>query len=165
MSVYMRFYVKTKNLRQVERVIIATLGGRAWLEENERGELLHPLTILRENQHTIQPARDVFRNLVDMSPKPDRPKRNCWSGFSNLWKRPPCKEQPTEAESDIAKWYWLPSIIRFQSVEAARVARALYESADVETVAEDNEISGDGDDAEATVIESGHYLIQTTPAG
>lgn len=77
MPVYQRFYVKTRVPRQVEQMIVDTLGGSAWLEPNDNGEFPHPVTILREDHHYIQPARDVFRNLVDLEARPERSERKC----------------------------------------------------------------------------------------
>lgn len=131
MSVYQRFYVKTKAPRQVEQLIVETLGGDGWLEPNDKGELLHPVSLLMEGQHSIRPARDVFGNLVDLG----------------------------ASESTSIKWYYLPSTIDLGSVEAAQIALALYKSPLVEMVAEDNEVSGNEDDAVATVIGSDHYLL------
>lgn len=131
MSVYQRFYVKTNSPRDVEQLIVETLGGDAWLEPNDKGEFLHPVSLVMEGQSSIQPARDVVGNLVYLG----------------------------ASESPSTRWYYLPSIIDFGSVEAAQVALALYDSPLVDVVAEDNEVSGNDDDAVATVIDSDHYLL------
>lgn len=164
MSVYHRFYVKTNCPRQVEQLIIETLGGSVWLESNDQGEFLYPVTILREDQQCIQPARNFCRNLVYLDSKPERPKQTSWSALTKLWKRTP--QAPSAcADAPEAKWYWLPSIISFQSVEAARVARTLHESPVVEMVAVDDEISGGEDDSVAVVINSDHYLLHPPSSG
>jgi len=161
MSVYQRFYVKTNNPRQVEQLIIATLGGSAWLEPNDSGDFLHRVSVIREDQHSIQPARDIFRNLVDLDARPRRAERSCWSAVTQLWRRSANTAPAADTDTHIAKWYWLPSIVDYGSVEAAQLAQALYQSPLVDVVAEDNEISGDGDDASATVINLGHHLLNT----
>ncbi|QCT95476.1 hypothetical protein FEV13_00580 (plasmid) [Stutzerimonas degradans] len=137
MSVYQRFYVKTNAPRQVEQLIVATLGGDAWLEPNDKGEFLHPVSLDMEGQCSIRPARDWVGNLVD-------------GGV---------------CDGPSARWYYLPSIIEFGSAEASQVALALYDSPLVDLVAEDNEVSGNEDDAVATVIDSDHYLLHAQPNG
>jgi len=137
MSVYQRFYVKTNAPRQVEQLIVETLGGDAWLEPNDKGEFLHTVSLVTEGQSSIQPARDWVGNLVD-------------GGI---------------CEGPSARWYYLPSIIELGSPEAAQVAIALYESRLVEVVAEDNEVSGNENDAGAVVIDSDHYLLNAQANG
>ena len=133
MSVTQRFFVKTAVPREVEKLIVEALGGDAWLEPNDNGDFLHPVRLVREEKHCIEPARDPFGNLV------------------------------AEAVSDGAPgWYYLPSIIDLGSVEAAKVALALFDSQLVEVVAEDNEVSASEEGAVATVIDYGHYLLQAS---
>lgn len=50
-------------------------------------------------------------------------------------------------------WYWLESIMDVDSIEASWAAWYFLMSPHVETVAEDNEISGDEVDAKANVID------------
>ncbi len=137
MSVHQRFYIKTNSPRQVEQLIVETLGGDAWLEPNDKGEFLHSVSLVMEGESSIRPARDWIGNLVD---------GGACEGLS-------------------AMWYYLPSIIEFGSAEAAKVALALYNSPLVGVVAEDNEVSGNEDSAVATVIDSDHYLLHALANG
>ncbi|HEJ2342254.1 TPA: hypothetical protein ACWLUJ_005771 [Pseudomonas aeruginosa] len=165
MSVYHRFYVKTNSPRQVEQVIVSALGGSAWLESDDRGGFLRPVLILREDQQCIQPARDICRNLVYLESQPEQPKWWWRRALEQLWKRFAHAAPSADTDSQVPKWYWFPAMIRVQSAEAAQIALALYKSPLVEAVAEDNEVSGNEDDAVATVIDSDHYLLDPLANG
>ncbi|MCC9289426.1 MULTISPECIES: hypothetical protein [Pseudomonas] len=166
MSVYMRFFVKTKYPRQVEQIIIDTLGGIAWLEPNAKGAFLHPLSVISEEQRTVQPARDFCGNYVDLNSDAviggdSHPKgAGIWSAIAQLWRRPSDVVEPMEIESEDARWYWLPSIIDYGSIEASWVAHALYKSPLVDVVAENNDISADMGDGLAEVIDSEHSFMK-----
>lgn len=165
MSVYQRFYVKTKFPREVEQTIIHTLGGDAWLEPTVSGEFLRPVSLIEEDDKTIRPARDTFGNLVGHKSVNGRGKDGSIRWFSGalsrLLRRPDCAEEAVSSEIMDARWYWLPSTIDSGSPEAINIARTLYASQLVEVVAEDNEISGQWDESVAHVIGPDHWFLET----
>jgi hypothetical protein len=160
MSIYQRFYVQTKYPRQVEQLIIDTLGGSAWLEANERGEYLWLVVVTIQDSRSILPERSYHGS--PMSPvdgqNGSKAKRQFWAAASRWWRCETGNAQTTERVDSVPGWYWLPSIIDYGSVEAACVAKALYTSPFVELVAEDNEISADATDSVAWVIDSERYF-------
>lgn len=156
MSIYQRFYVQTKYPRQVEQLIIDTLGGSAWLEADERGEYLWPVVVAIKDSLSVQPERSYHG--YPQSPVDGQSERQSWAAASRLWRRETGNAQATDRADSVASWYWLPSIIDYDSIEAACVAKALYTSPLVELVAEDNEISADAADSVAWVIDSEHYF-------
>lgn len=164
MSTSHRFFIKTARPRQVEALIIETLGGSGWLYKDAAGRLLRPLSVLREDHLSIRPARDVCRNLVSLDPQPEAPHSCLWRAFARLFGRSPNIENTVATCGELPTWYWLNSMIHVHSPEAAALALALYESRDVETVAEDNEVSGDDEEAVATVISPNHHLVQSAIA-
>lgn len=164
MSTSHRFFIKTARPRQVETLIIETLGGSGWLYEDAAGRLLRPMSVLRDDQLCIRPARDVCRNLVSLDPQPEAPRSRFWRAFSRLFRRSTHIENTAAAGAEVPTWYWLNSMIHVGSPEAATLALALYESRDVEKVAEDNEVSGDDEEAVATVISPSHHLVQAAIA-
>lgn len=141
MSVYQQFYIKTRYSRQVERLVIDVLGGTGWLEPNNKGEYLRPIHVTVKDQRSILPARSYHGSPQDL----EEPKRPFWAAVTRLWHR----------SSDIgeAKWYWLSSIIHYQSLEAAQVASALCQSPLVDMAAEDNDCSADTADSPAWIID------------
>ncbi|MGV6473619.1 hypothetical protein [Azotobacter vinelandii] len=151
MSVYQQFYIKTRYPRQVERLIIDVLGGAGWLEPNDRGEYLRPIHVTVKDQRSVLPARSYHGSPQDL----EEPKRPFWTAVTRLWHR--------SSDTGEAKWYWLSSIIRYQSLEAAQVAWVLYQSPLVELVAEDNTCAADEADSPAWVIDSEHYLGKNEP--
>lgn len=164
MSVYQGFYVKTKFPRQVERIIIETLGGDAWLEPNDIGEFLQPISLIREDHKNIRPARDTFGNLVILGPGEERKRESSSRWFhgalSRLWGREVRADTVVIPDIEDARWYWLPSMIDCGSPEAIQIARTLYSSQLVEVVAEDNEISIQWGEAVAQVIGPGHIFLE-----
>ncbi|MDQ0655128.1 hypothetical protein [Pseudomonas cedrina] len=166
MSVYHRFYVKTKYPRQVEQIIISILGGDAWLYPNGRGEFLRPVSVVHEGKITICPARDVVGNLVDLQSTDviGTEATSTWFAgvLSRLRKRVAGPEEVMSPSSGETRWYWLDSMIDCDSPEARQVARGLYVSELVDVVAEDNDVSGDRPGDVARIINVEHYLVDTT---
>ena len=166
MSTYHRFYVKTKSPRQVEQVIINTLGGDAWLYPNGSGEFLRPVSVVHEVKVTICPARDAAGNLVDLQSSDVIGTEIIPTGFAGVLSRlRKCvvgSEEVISLGSSKPCWYWLDSMIDCGSPEASQVARSLYVSELVDVVAEDNDVSGDRQGDVARIIDDDHYLMDST---
>lgn len=58
MSVYQRFYIKTSFPREVEQLILDTLGGTGQLEQDDNGRYLRPISVAIRDKDSVQPARD-----------------------------------------------------------------------------------------------------------
>lgn len=164
MSTSHRFFIKTMRPRQVERLIIDTLGGSGWLYPDSTGRLLRPLSVLQEDQLIIKPARDACRNLVSLDPEPREPHSRFGRALAQLFRRSTNLGHAAATDAELPTWYWLNSMIHVHSPEAATLALALYESRDVEKVAEDDEIGGSEEDAVATVVSAKHPLVQAAIA-
>lgn len=160
MSISIRFFIKTKYPSDVEESLISTLGGSAWLYKDCQGNYLRRITILNEDDLSILPARDACRNLVYLGPSIAPLKEGHWEKLKQLVRSQVKAGGATPAVTDNGRWYWLDSMIPFNSDEAAQVAYQLLNSDRVEKLAEDNEITGSEDDSTATVIGPDHYMIQ-----
>lgn len=166
MSIYHRFYIKTKYPRQIERIIIRILGGDGWLYPNVRGEFLRPVSVVHEGNITICPARDAVGNLVDLQSTDvigtDAKPAGFAGVLSRLRKRVAGPEEVMSPDSSEPRWYWLDSMIDCGSPEASQVAHGLCASELVDVVAEDNDVSGDRPGDVARIINVEHYLLDTT---
>ncbi|WJV24473.1 MULTISPECIES: hypothetical protein [Pseudomonas] len=65
MSVYQRIYIKTDSPREVEQLIINTLGGAGRLTKSENGEYLRPIAVAPRDQHSVLPSRCFYGTPID----------------------------------------------------------------------------------------------------
>lgn len=133
MSVYQRIYIKTNAPREIEQLIIDTLGGEGRLESNDSGQYLRPISVAQCDQFSVKPSRSYYGSPLEVD---------------------------ADAETG---WYWLSSIFDSWSVDACYVLWALYHSPLVELVAEDNEVSANEADSPAWIIHAEHELIIEGP--